>query len=60
MIIKKDTIRRGTREQPCYVVFLRYGALPAQECWLDALDDDAAIAEARRRFPETTEFYVRG
>ena len=51
MKIKCDTTSRGTPERPQFVIFLRYGNMPAQELWLDATTDAEALAEAARRLP---------
>ena len=49
--IERDTTSRGTATRPQYVIFLRYGNMPAQELWLDAMTDAEAILEAQRRMP---------
>jgi len=59
MLIERNTTSRGTPDQPQYLIFLRYGSMPAFECWLDARSDEEALAEARRRFPEISDFAIQ-
>ncbi len=50
MKIEKDTSHRGTQDCPVYVVWLRYGRLPAVEIQLDARTMAQAKIEVARRW----------
>lgn len=50
MIIEVDTTNRGTTEEPCFLVFPKYGTMPSQEVILSAKNEADAKAEVLARF----------
>jgi hypothetical protein len=50
MKIEVDTTSLGTIEQPAYVVYPKYGNMPAQTVILAATTIEEAMAEVKTRF----------